>query len=93
MSIDELEYLKSNIGGSFSTNGFLSTSKNFHVVESFFSGAANTNQSKPFVFEITVNRSNLQNTIFVDIGTYNDCYNELEILFNIGSIFKIEIIY
>ncbi|CAF1280746.1 unnamed protein product [Rotaria sordida] len=93
MSIDELEYLKSNIGGSFSTNGFLSTSKNFHVAGSFFSGAANTNQSKPFVFEITVNGSNLQNTIFVDIGTYNGCYNELEILFNIGSIFKIEIIY
>ncbi|CAF1081281.1 unnamed protein product [Rotaria sp. Silwood1] len=93
ISTDELEYLKSNIGGLFATNGFLSTSKDFIIAESFFGGAANTDHVKPVIFEITVDGSNLQNTIFVDIERFNVMYLEAEVLFNMNSIFKIENIY
>ncbi|CAF4701429.1 unnamed protein product [Rotaria sp. Silwood2] len=79
---DELEYLKSNIGGLFSNNGFLSTSKDFNIAKLFGQDALHTDQFNPAIFEITVDGSNLQNTIFVDIEKYNVSSGEREVLFN-----------
>lgn len=86
----EFESLKSNIGGLISTNGFFSTSTNFEIAKTFFVGAKDTEDFKVALFKITVDASQLKNIIFVDIDKYMNQIYESEILFSIGSVFKIE---
>lgn len=88
MSTDEFEYLKMNKNGIFATNGFFSTSKDFDVAHQFAVTFNETDQRKPVMFEITVEGINLRSTVFVDTKEYGNA-GEQEILFNIGSVFKI----
>ncbi|CAF1272174.1 unnamed protein product [Adineta steineri] len=93
---EELENFSSNKGGFLSTNAFFSTSKNIAVAKAYITDAPNTDDVKVVLFEITVDASNLRNTIFVDInehlgfGPSNKFPGEEEVLFNIGSVFQIE---
>jgi tetratricopeptide (TPR) repeat protein len=94
MSTTELKNLQSNIGCQILTNGFLSTSKDINRAKELIFGAVNTEEFKVVLFEIIVNASNLTNVVYVDIDEYTRKSDESEILFNIGTVFKIEsIIY
>ncbi|CAF1638069.1 unnamed protein product, partial [Didymodactylos carnosus] len=86
----EFENIKSNIGGLISTNGFLSSSKDIEQTSQFVLGATDTEDFKVVLFEITVDAAKLKNIIFVDIDQYTGILGEKEILFSIGSVFKIE---
>ncbi|CAM4892451.1 unnamed protein product [Rotaria socialis] len=90
MATYELENLKSNIGFLVSTNEFLSSSTSPGVAKLFFAGCKDTNDYKVVIFEITADVSSLKNLVFVDIDKCLGINCESEILFNIGSIFKIE---
>ncbi|UJR34657.1 hypothetical protein I4U23_027434 [Adineta vaga] len=86
----EFENICSNIGGLISTNGFLSSSKLFDLAYSFIADCQDEENSRVVMFEITVDAKNLENIIFVDISQHLPRSGEGEILFNIGTIFKID---
>ncbi|CAF1393953.1 unnamed protein product [Adineta steineri] len=86
----EFENLKTNIGGLISTNGFFSTSQQIDIAQVFISDAKDTDEFKVVIFQITVHTSQLKNIIFVDIDKYTGKIGENEVLFNIGSVFRIE---
>ena len=88
----ELEDLKMNVGHLVSVNGFFSTSTNIDIAKKFIAGGEHTEDFKPVLFEIIVDGSRLQNTVFVDINRYKKEAAEAEILFDIGSVFKINAI-
>ncbi|CAF3455522.1 unnamed protein product, partial [Rotaria sp. Silwood2] len=73
-----------------SNNGFFSSSTDINIAKKFIQDAVDTDDFKVIMFEITVDGSSLENTIFVDIDKYTKIIDEREILFNISSIFKIE---
>ena len=93
LPIAEFEYIKANIGALIAINGFLSTSKDVNIAKQFILGAEDSNKFKVVLFEITVDPCNLKNSIFVDIDMFTGKKGEEEILFDIGSVFKIEGIY
>jgi tetratricopeptide (TPR) repeat protein len=89
---NELDHLKSNIGGLVSTNGFLSASKEINTAKEFILDATDSEEYKVVIFEIFLDAENLKNTVFVDVDQYSGIPNgrgESEILFNIGSVFQI----
>lgn len=90
MSAQELNNLRSSIGGCVITNGFLSTTKDIKIAHVFINEAKDTDEYKVVIFEITVNASQLKSVVFVDIDQYQQTCGEKEILFNIGSVFKIQ---
>ncbi|CAF0859602.1 unnamed protein product [Adineta steineri] len=79
MSINEFNYLKSNIGSFILANGFFSSTTDIQIANSFLSGAINTEDYKVILFKI-----------IVDIDKYVGYVGECEILLSIGSIFQIE---
>jgi len=87
---NELENLKSNIGGCISTNGFFSTSKDINIAKEFILDATDTEDFKVVLFEISVDACHLKNIIFVDIDEYKGRTGESEVLFNIGSVFQVQ---
>ncbi|CAF3268740.1 unnamed protein product [Rotaria sp. Silwood2] len=90
MPTQDLENIRSNIGSCILTNGYLSTSKQINVARQFILDAENNDDFKVVMFEINVNASQLKSVIFVDIDQYQGRNEEHEILFNIGSVFKIQ---
>ncbi|CAF1063701.1 unnamed protein product [Adineta steineri] len=87
----EFHNITSNCGGLISCNGYFSTSKSFDIAKIFISDATDTEDFHVVIFEITVNANELKHTIFVDINQFLDKDNpEEEILFNIGTVFKID---
>ena len=86
----ELENMRTNIGGLISTNGFFSTSKSIDPALTFICNANDSDDFKVVLFEITLPADKLQNTIFVDVDQQLKQEGESEILFDIGTIFKIE---
>ncbi|CAF1145895.1 unnamed protein product [Didymodactylos carnosus] len=79
LSDDEIEKLKNNIDNLISTNGFLSTSKSIGIACAF---ATNV------LFEIKVN-TEVENIIFAHISEYSMIKGEGEVLFDLGTTFRI----
>ena len=90
MPTQELENLRFNIGGCILTNAFFSTSKNIEIAQQYIKDAENSDDFKVVMFEITVNTSHTKSVVFVDIDQYQQTDGESEVLFNIGSVFRIE---
>jgi tetratricopeptide (TPR) repeat protein len=91
MHCRELEELKDNVGNLISMNGFLSTSLNQNVALIYTEhglGRSSMLNYQSCLFEIRVNFRR-SNTIFADITEYSDYPDEEEVLFDIGSTFKI----
>ncbi|CAF0879609.1 unnamed protein product [Didymodactylos carnosus] len=78
----EIEQLKLNIGRIISRNGFLSTTPSSTIAEMF---AANV------IFEIEINKllSEQNNIIYADISSLSYMQDEEEILFDLGTIFRV----
>ena len=83
MSKDELEPLKKHTGEFISINSYLSTSPNREQTRSSFSSSTLSNDIEQVVFEINAN-PRLSN-----FTSYNDVPNNEEVLFMIGSIFRL----
>lgn len=91
MSTDELDDLKQHIGQFVSINSFFSTSTN-RATALFFLGDR-TSWTNPklesVLFEIHADPQMVITKPFADISRYSHFNNEMEILFMIGSIFRL----
>ena len=89
MSNDEIQLLKESVGKMISMNSFLSTSLNRQRAKSFLSTTDCSNDLKQVFFEITADPQ-LQNIKpFCNITEFSYFPDEEEILFMVGSIFKL----
>jgi tetratricopeptide (TPR) repeat protein len=86
---DELKKFESNIGALISTNGFLSTTRNYNLALDF---ALKTSKRSidvlPTLFIIETD-IHIEHAVFADISSLSVYPNEQEILFDIGCAFKI----
>ncbi|UJR08045.1 hypothetical protein I4U23_012322 [Adineta vaga] len=98
MLTTELDDIQSRIGNLIVTTGFLSTSFESNVANMFASSAPQSETFKAVLYEIILDTEIAKNVIFVDVLDYLSSQNEAadmhieerEILFNIGSVFRIE---
>ncbi|CAF3133097.1 unnamed protein product [Rotaria sp. Silwood2] len=90
ISKDEVNRLKSGIKGLISINSFLSTSTNRNKAIEFATGRPpSTNDLTSILFEIDVNINYLAKP-YADIRRISAFPEEEEILFTVGSIFRID---
>ncbi|CAF4343435.1 unnamed protein product [Rotaria sp. Silwood2] len=90
LEIDEYNRLKQNLGCIISTNGFLSTSRSDKEAIKFAMKLTKRNNVIPVLYEIECNLNVSESVIFADITKYSEFEKEQEILFDVGSTFKIE---
>ncbi|CAF0904747.1 unnamed protein product [Adineta steineri] len=90
MSIDELNYLKNSIGQYVSVNSFLSTSFQKEIA-TFYLGDTNYrwNDFEKVLFEIDADPKVVTTKPFADISQFSDFIVESEVLFMLGSIFRL----
>ena len=89
ISRDELQSLKQGRGQYISINSFFSTSISYDTAMSFLIGQKATPDLEPVLFEIEVSSETINAKPFADISKYSDFPEEAEILFMLGSIFRL----
>ncbi|CAF0841353.1 unnamed protein product, partial [Didymodactylos carnosus] len=89
ISNDELDRIKNSIGGFISMNSFLSTSRNQQQAILFVQTATKSRNFQPVLFNIKVNQ-NATTKPFADISCLSTIPNGNEILFMLGSVFRIK---
>ncbi|CAM4789223.1 unnamed protein product [Rotaria magnacalcarata] len=87
MLTEEFDKLNKSVGIIISTNGFFSTTKDNQVALGFI--ASHSDEQKRILFEIKVD-CRLQTIVFADIDNYSQMGGEQEVLFGLGSVFKID---
>ncbi|CAF0847220.1 unnamed protein product [Adineta steineri] len=93
MSIDELDDLKNNIGQFISINSMFSTSKE-RTTALFYLGDITTQiDSERVLFEIDADPKMVTTKPFADISEHSHFPEDSEVLFMIGSIFRLNNIY
>ncbi|CAF1092680.1 unnamed protein product [Rotaria sordida] len=85
---DDIAILKSNQGKLISFNGFLSTSFDHNAALVFIEPSSKEEQKEAVLFQFFVN-TDLDTTSYAYIGLESDISDELELLFNINTIFRI----
>lgn len=92
MSIDELNTIKNNIGGLISMNTFLSTTLDCQVACMYAGYGSSLPTVASVLFEINIDHADevSLDRPFAFIGSFSDKHDENEILFSMGSIFRIE---
>ncbi|CAF4066724.1 unnamed protein product [Adineta steineri] len=90
ISIDELNYLKNSVGQYVSVNSFLSTSIQKEVAI-FYLGDTNHRwiDLEKVLFEMDADPKVVTTKPFADISQFSDFIDELEVLFMLGSIFRL----
>ena len=89
MSKDEIQMLEKSVGQYVSINSFFSTSFDYHRARSFIFNGIQTNEMQRVLFEIDAD-SQLKNIQpFADISSTSYYPEEREVLFMIGSIFRL----
>ena len=89
MSIDELNTLRRSINNFISINSFFSTSTNPHQALSFLNSSIITNDLCRILFVIHADPRVVKSKPFADISSLSAFSNECEVLFMIGSIFRL----
>lgn len=89
VSTTEFQKIKSNVNQYISINTFFSTSKSSEIAVGFFAGGSLRPVAECVLFEISVDIS-LKTQPFADIHKWSANQNEEEVLFTMGTIFKIE---
>ncbi|CAF2447225.1 unnamed protein product [Rotaria sp. Silwood2] len=90
MSTDDFNKLKNGIGGLLAFRSFLSTSLNRNVACEFAEPFKSSTDQTSIIFVMNID-SNIQDNSFIHIGTVNNVgESEQEILFNIGTVFRID---
>jgi tetratricopeptide (TPR) repeat protein len=87
MSNEELERLKQSIGKLISINSFLSTTTIYSTALSFLSPSRSLQR---IVFEIKADPKVANTKPFANISKHSDYPDESEVLFMIGSIFRLD---
>ncbi|CAF3016149.1 unnamed protein product [Rotaria sp. Silwood2] len=93
MSIDELDYLKQNIGQFVSVNSFLSTSKQRLIADFYIGDKTQQINLQRVLFVIDANPKVISAKPFADISTFSHFADESEVLFMLGSIFHLNSAY
>ncbi|CAF3754058.1 unnamed protein product [Rotaria socialis] len=89
MSIDELRYLEKYIGQFISMNSFLSTSNERPVALFYMGDQSQKIALERVLFEIEADPEIVSSKPFADINMYSCFTNESEVLFMLGSIFRL----
>jgi len=89
MPIDELNTLRQSINNFISINSFFSTSTNPHQALSFLNSSIITNDLCRILFVIHADPRVVKSKPFADISSLSDFGNESEVLFMMGSIFRL----
>ncbi|CAF1403772.1 unnamed protein product [Adineta steineri] len=90
ISSDELENLKKSIGQYISVNSFVSTTTDPQQARLFLDVPDTTNKLESVLFDIIADPKVVTTKPFADISTFSDFPSESEILFMIGSIFRVD---
>ncbi|CAF3698986.1 unnamed protein product, partial [Adineta steineri] len=90
MSTSELNYLQQQKGQLVSVNSFLSTSTDREVADIYTGGTTQDNNLERVLFEIDADPKVVTAKPFADISRLSHFTVELEVLFMLGSIFRIE---
>ena len=86
----EFEYLQEIKGNIISINTFLSTTKSLQIALCFANTVLNNNNLIPVLFCIEINRSSESVRPYANISKYSMFQDEEEVLFSMGSIFRIQ---
>ncbi|CAF1209150.1 unnamed protein product [Adineta ricciae] len=86
---DELERLKQSVGNLISINSFLSTSRNINVAHIFAGTGIIEDHLARVRLHIEVNPTRLQSVFCADIRRMSQFSQEEEVLFSLGSTFRI----
>jgi hypothetical protein len=89
MSNEELEKHRSNIGGLLSVDNFLSTSSDKSMAEFFANASTNDLGMEKVPFEIEIDSKIGKKYPFASIEYLSKFPEEREVLFSIGSVFRI----
>ncbi|CAF3613462.1 unnamed protein product, partial [Rotaria socialis] len=89
ISSDELTTLKQCCGQFISVNSFFSTSVDKNQALSFLSTSNATINLEPILFEIDADPTLANTKPFADISTHSHFSGESEVLFMLGSIFRL----
>lgn len=90
ISKEELNHLKRSIGQFISINSFFSTSVDFCRALSFFALSHRTENTEKIVFEIEADPNLGRTKPFANISQFSTYSEEDEVLFMIGSIFRLK---
>ncbi|CAF3665526.1 unnamed protein product [Rotaria sp. Silwood1] len=90
ISSDELKTLKKCRDQFISVNSFFSTTTDNQKALSFLNAPDNTNKLEPVLFEIFADPKVATTKPFADISAYSAFPEESEILFMLGSIFRLD---
>ncbi|CAF3754955.1 unnamed protein product [Adineta steineri] len=93
MSSDELDSLKNNIGLFISVNSFFSTSDERRTALFLLGDITTPIDSERVLFEIDADPEIVTTKPFANISKYSDFPDESEVLFMIGSIFRLTNVY
>ncbi|CAF1613471.1 unnamed protein product [Rotaria magnacalcarata] len=89
MSIDELSSLQKSIGQFVSVNSFLSTTNQREIAEFYMGDRTQQVDLERVLFEIIADPKVVMTKPFADISTLSHFADESEVLFMLGSIFRI----
>ncbi|CAF1013688.1 unnamed protein product [Adineta steineri] len=90
ISNNELETLKQNRGKFISVNSFFSTSFNKQQALSFLNDSNNTENLEAILFQIDADPKMAITKPFADITEFSEFKDEAEVLFMLGSIFRLD---
>lgn len=86
---EELERLKTSVGSLISINSFLSTSRDIEVARIFAGEGQIEDRFARVLLKIEANPARLQSVFFADINHISQFSQEKEVLFSLGSTFRI----
>jgi tetratricopeptide (TPR) repeat protein len=89
LKLSQILLISKHINDLISFNGFLSTSLEEDIAKRFCFGRKKKDH-EPVIFEIDIDMTNEQSIAFADISRISQYPEEEEILFSIGSVFRIE---
>ncbi|CAF3513122.1 unnamed protein product [Rotaria socialis] len=90
ISSDELQTLKQTLGQFISINSFFSTSTDKKQALAFLDIPDGVENLEPVLFEIDADPKMAAGKPFADISPYSDYKDESEVLFMLGSIFRVK---
>ncbi|CAM4967436.1 unnamed protein product [Rotaria socialis] len=90
MAMEEIEYLKSNIGGLITLNAFTSTSTDLQIALNFILDPMNYEGNHAVFFEIRINTELCLTSPYAKVSSVSAIPDECEVLLSIGMILRID---